>query len=152
MAGKRNYRGYHPGWDSAFEQQISDHLRGLEIPFEYERESLVFVKTISKSVCRECGSKRCGQERVYTPDFFLPDGVILEAKGYFDPSARARHKLIREQHPRLDLRLVFQRNHIIQSSKNKIRYSNWCEDNDIKYWVCDVQLPSLEWLRSSQWS
>ena len=45
--------------------------------------------------------------RTYTPDFVLPNGIILETKGQFISDDRRKHKLIKQQHPDLDIRFVF---------------------------------------------
>ena len=45
--------------------------------------------------------------RKYTPDFVLPNGVIIETKGLFTPSDRRKHILIQKQHPELDIRFIF---------------------------------------------
>lgn len=146
MTRARQYTNY----DSGFEKLFADHLEKLGIPFERERDAFIYIETVRKSVCRECGSENCGQRRIYRPDFFLPAGVIIETKGYLDAPARSRHKLIREQHPGLDLRLVFQRDHVIKQTKNKDRYSDWCRKNDIKFWICR-EMPPKEWLLKTQW-
>ena len=45
--------------------------------------------------------------RTYTPDFLLPNGIIIETKGRFTPEDRRKHLLIKKQHPDLDIRFVF---------------------------------------------
>lgn len=44
----------------------------------------------------------------YTPDFILPNGIVVEAKGLFDAKDREKLILVKAQHPDLDIRLVFQ--------------------------------------------
>lgn len=71
----------------------------------------------------------------YIPDFsvcsgLVNDGYILEAKGYFRPEARTKMRAVKEQHPELDLRLLFQNNGKI--GKN-FRYSDWAEKHDFIY-------------------
>jgi hypothetical protein len=43
----------------------------------------------------------------YTPDFPLPNGIIVETKGRFLTADRQKHLLVKEQHPKLDIRFVF---------------------------------------------
>lgn len=45
----------------------------------------------------------------YTPDFILPNGIVVETKGRWVSEDRKKIKLIKEQHPDLDLRIVFSR-------------------------------------------
>mgnify|MGYP002700980301 FL=1 len=44
--------------------------------------------------------------RKYTPDFLLPNGIIIETKGLFTAQDRRKHILIKKQHPELDIRFV----------------------------------------------
>lgn len=70
----------------------------------------------------------------YIPDFTCGD-VLIEAKGYFRPEARAKMRAVKEQHPELDLRLLFQNNGKI--GKN-FRYSDWAEKYDFTYAIGKV--------------
>jgi hypothetical protein len=69
----------------------------------------------------------------YTPDFILPNGIIIEAKGVWTVEDRTKHLLVRAQHPHLDIRLVF------MNAANKIRkgsdttYAKWCDKKGIIY-------------------
>ena len=83
----------------------------------------------------------------YTPDIILPNGIILEVKGRLVKADRDKHLLIKEQHPNLDIRFVF------QCANNKIRkgskttYAQWCEKNDIKW--CEKIVPD-SWLKEKK--
>lgn len=64
----------------------------------------------------------------YIPDFRLPNGVLVECKGYFDQRARGKMLRVRKANPSLDIRFVFQRaNNRITKSKNSIMYWEWAE-------------------------
>ena len=73
----------------------------------------------------------------YYPDFTMSDTVYIEGKGYFDSEDRAKHLLIKEQHPDKTIRFVF------YNSKNKIHrqskttYADWCEKHGFQY--CDIK-------------
>lgn len=62
----------------------------------------------------------------YLPDFILPNGIIVEAKGYFDSRSRAKMVAVKKHNPLLDIRMLF------MNSKTKIRkgskttYADWC--------------------------
>ena len=45
--------------------------------------------------------------RTYTPDFILDNGIIIETKGMFNALDRRKHKAIKKQHPKLDIRFIF---------------------------------------------
>lgn len=67
------------------------------------------------------------KNRTYTPDFALPNGIIIETKGEFDTADRQKHLLVKEQHPLLEIRFVFSnpRQKIYKGSKTT--YAMWCE-------------------------
>ena len=56
---------------------------------------------------------------------------------------RAKHLLVREQHPHLDIRMVFMRASNKISKKSKTTYAMWCERKGIKY--ADKVIPK-SWL------
>jgi hypothetical protein len=101
---------------SGFEQTLANQLRRSGVAFEYETIKLEYRKVST-----------------YTPDFILPNGIIIEAKGVWTVEDRTKHLLVREQHPHLDIRLVF------MNASNKIRkgsdttYARWCEKKNILY-------------------
>jgi len=101
---------------SGFEQTLANQLKRSGVAFEYETVKLEYKKVAT-----------------YTPDFILPNGIIIEAKGLWTVEDRTKHLLVREQHPHLDIRLVF------MNAFNKIRkgsnttYARWCEKKNILY-------------------
>ena len=101
---------------SGFEAKLAHQLKRGGVSFQYESIKLEYTKTAT-----------------YTPDFILPNGIIIEAKGLWTVEDRKKHLLIREQHPHLDIRLVF------MNASNKIRkgsdttYAHWCDKKGIKY-------------------
>ena len=64
--------------------------------------------------------------RKYTPDFLLPNGIIIESKGLFTAQDRRKHLLIKKQHPDLDIRFVFESIKRKLSKKSKTTYADWC--------------------------
>jgi hypothetical protein len=85
---------------------------------------------------------------VYTPDFILPNGVILEAKGYFKPEDRRKMLAIKKQHPKLDIRLVFQQPLNTLTKKSKTTYKKWAEQNGF-LWAPAHAIP-LDWFDEKQ--
>lgn len=83
------------GFRSGLEKRNADHLESRGIPYRYEQVKITY--TVPE------------REATYTPDFVLGNGIIVETKGRFEADDRAKHLLIKEQHPELDIRLVFQR-------------------------------------------
>jgi len=113
---------------SGFEAKTAQFLTRLGVEFEYESTKIEYMKMAT-----------------YTPDFILPNGIIVETKGLWTSEDRTKHLLIREQHPELDVRLCFQnaRNKIRKGSKTT--YAIWCEKKGIKY--CDKTIPK-SWLNT----
>ena len=71
-------------------------------------------------------------EKKYKPDFLLPNGILIEVKGWFKFDDQRKHKLIKSQYPELDIRFVFQKiNNKVQGG----RFTNkeWCEKYDFKF-------------------
>jgi len=98
-------------------------------PFEYETLRLNY--TVSA---------------VYTPDFILPNGVILEAKGYFKPEDRRKMLAVKKQHPERDIRLVFQAPYNTLTKDSKTTYAMWAEGHGF-LWAPSHNIP-LEWFDS----
>ena len=76
---------------SGLEEKVSDLL--CELGVDYEYESVSFAYTI---------------QHLYTPDFVLPNGVVLETKGYWRPEDRRKVRQVIAENPDIDLRMVFQ--------------------------------------------
>jgi hypothetical protein len=83
----------------------------------------------------------------YTPDFVLPNGIIIETKGRFLTADRQKHQLIQEQHPELDIRFVFTSSKAKISPTSKTTVAEWCDKNGFKY--ADRFIPD-EWLLESK--
>lgn len=81
--------------------------------------------------------------RHYTPDWVLPNGIILETKGLWDSDDRAKHLLIRQQHPDLDIRMVFSNPNAKLRKGSPTTYAAFCEKHGIKF---SKKEPPKEWL------
>jgi hypothetical protein len=73
------------------------------------------------------------QKKSYTPDFPINDKFIVEAKGAFNSADRKKHKLIKEQHPELDIRFIFSNSKTKIGKKSLTTYGKWCELFGFKY-------------------
>lgn len=117
---------------SMFEVGIAKQLEKNGIPFEYEREPIIYIQP--------------AQTRKYNPDFFLPNGIIIEAKGRWTVEDRKKMINVFEQNPNLDIRMLFQ--HDDKLNRNaKTRYSEWCTKRNIKFAIGPVP---QEWLDEAQ--
>ena len=112
---------------SGLEERVADLLVELGVKYEYETQKIPYVIPHN-----------------YIPDFILPNGVILECKGYWDSSDRRKTRAVIEQNPELDLRMVFQAPFNTISKKSKTTYAKYCEKLGIP-WTSFANIP-LKWL------
>lgn len=115
------------GWRSGLEERVSKELDEAGIKYEYETQKIKY---------------RVEEDRTYTPDFILPNGVIVETKGRFTTADRKKHLLIKKQHPTLDIRFVFQNSRAKLYKGAKSTYAQWCENQGFVY--ADKSIPK-EW-------
>lgn len=114
--------GFRSGLEEVIGQQIKD-VTGLDPEFEKLKVEYTKPSRVSK----------------YTPDFELPNGIIIETKGRFETADRQKHLLVKAQHPELDIRFVF------SNSRQRIRkgsptlYADWCRKNGFKF--ADKRIP-----------
>lgn len=114
---------------SGLEDKVAAQLRDAEIDAKYEEYQIPYE--IPSSLHH------------YTPDFVLPNGIIIETKGVFDVDDRKKHLLIKKQYPKLDIRFVFSssKTHIYKGSKTT--YADWCNKYEFKFadkWIPDTWL------------
>ena len=85
------------------------------------------------------------KKRTYLVDFTLPNGILVEAKGRWTTEDRAKHLLIKKQHPELDIRILFMsaKTKIIKGSKTT--YGDFCDKNGI-IWA-EKNIPE-SWLKT----
>ncbi len=117
------------GYRSGLELKVSDYLKELKVKFLYEAVKIEWEDLAY---------------RTYTPDFVLSNGIIIETKGQFIAADRRKHLAIKKQHPKLDIRFVF------ENSKRKLRkgakstYGEWCIKHGFRYY--DRIIPE-DWLK-----
>lgn len=63
----------------------------------------------------------------YLPDFVLPNGIIVEAKGYLDAAACRKMKAVKASNPDLDIRFVFQNANGKRNKRAKLKNWEWAE-------------------------
>lgn len=130
----RGHRVLHNGFEfrSKFEHRIAVDLETRGVAYDYESEEYEYFTKVRNGCCEDCSGTHVVQRRWYTPDFFLPNGIIIEAKGQFTASNRVTLKAVREVHDSLDLRLVFMANNRI-SKNSDTTYLEWAEQFGFKY-------------------
>jgi len=122
-------RAIKAGYRSGLEETISTQLKTLKVPVLYETEKIKYI---------------INEVRTYTPDFKLPNGIIIESKGRFVQADRKKHLLIKQQYPTLEIRFVFSNSKAKIAKGSKTTYGDWCTKNGFVY--ADKLIPK-EWLK-----
>jgi len=104
---------------SGLEEVIYNYLKDNKVHFVYEGMKIKFELPT--------------QKKSYTPDFPINDRFIVEAKGAFNSADRKKHKLIKEQHPELDIRFIFSNSKTKIGKKSLTTYGKWCDLFKFKY-------------------
>ena len=121
--------GQKYGFRSGLEERIAKQLEDSGVEFTYEQLKLNYIKPASS--------------HVYTPDFVLANGIIVETKGRFLPADRQKHMLVKKHNPTVDIRFVFSNSSARISKKSRTTYADWCKKYGFKY--ADKEIPQ-EWI------
>lgn len=112
---------------SGFEKTLAIFLERKGVAYQYEPHSLDYVL-----------------ERKYHPDFLLPNGIYIEAKGKLDQDTRSKMIAVKKAHPLLDIRMVFMRGENKLSKGSKMTYMDWAKKSGFP--AADGEIP-LDWLK-----
>lgn len=110
------------------EKRVVFQLHEANVPFEYEKTKIKY------HVSKDC---------TYTPDFKLADGSFIEVKGLFTSADRVKHLVVKEQHPTLNIRFLFDNAEKKLSKTSKTTYGDWCRKHGFQY--ASKTIPA-EWL------
>lgn len=129
MDGRQFKAALKHGYRSGLEIKIKDYLKENNVPFKYEKVKIEWEDLMY---------------RTYTPDFILPNGIIIEVKGRFTSDDRRKHLAVKKQHPNLDIRFVFENSRRKLNKGAKTTYGQWCEKHGFQYY--DRIIPQ-EWIK-----
>lgn len=115
---------------SQLEAKVGAALQERAVPHEYETLTIPYTQP--------------EKSRRYTPDFVLPNGIVIEVKGQFTSGNRSKHIMVRDSWPKLDIRFVFGRSNNRISKRSKTTYAKWCDTHGFMY--ADQFIP-VEWIR-----
>lgn len=105
------------GFKSGLEETIANELSLKKVDFGYEEEKLTYV--VPETVHR------------YTPDFKIRKSndriLYIETKGRWVTADRKKLKLVKEQYPDLDIRILFQNAKNRISKKSKTTYADYAD-------------------------
>jgi hypothetical protein len=130
MPKARTNLGKALGFRSGLEVTAAQQLKDAGVDAAYEATKLAYVKPETPAT--------------YTPDFIIPNGIVIETKGRFVVEDRKKHLLLQKQHPGLDIRFVFSRSATRISKASKTTYAAWCEKHGFQF--ADRRIPDA-WLQ-----
>lgn len=123
------------GFKSGLEDRVNDELTDSDLVACVEYESMVLAY--------EAPAK----QHKYTPDFIVTTRsgklLIIETKGRWLLADRKKMALVIEQHPDLDIRMVFTNPRTKISKGSPTSYGDWCDKLGIPYATKSVP---EEWL------
>ena len=123
--------GLKYGFRSGLESRVAEELEQRQIIFSYEETKLKYLKP--------------AKVHTYTPDFYLSKHkIFVETKGLFTSADRQKMRLVKEQHPSLDIRFVFSNSKSRISKRSSTTYGMWCNKYGFEY--ADKEIPE-EWYR-----
>ena len=110
------------------EKRVALQLKEAGVPFTYETEKVKY---------------HVAKDHTYTPDFKVKR-TFMEVKGLFTSADRVKHLTVKEQHPSLDIRFIFDNSSKRLSKVSKTTYASWCKAHGFQY--ADKLIPK-EWLQ-----
>ena len=131
MKWKPNRDALSRGYRSGLELRIADNLIERGQAFSYEPGKIPFTQP--------------AKARRYTPDFILPNGIVVEAKGRFLTADRQKFVMIAKSHPGLDIRFAFSNPKQRISKQSQTTYSAWAEYKGFLW--CGPEIPDA-WLNA----
>lgn len=139
--GYQSQRHNSKTYRSGLEEKTAKHLEDLGVQFTFE--SLKIPYQIPAS------------DHKYTPDFIITTKsgktIVVETKGIWAYQDRLKHLLIKQQHPDIDIRFVFDRSKSKISKVSTTTYADICEGKGrgkfkgICWPYADKRIPE-EWL------
>ncbi len=118
------------GFRSTAEYHTAQYLNNVEVSYEYETCKIPYTRPET--------------QHTYTPDFILPNGIMIEVKGELTLEDRKKHLLIKDQHPDLDIRFAFVNPKRYINKNKKTNYASWARKYGFKY--CTSPVIPIEWL------
>lgn len=107
------------GWRSGLEEALGAQLKALGVAYQFEPFAIPFNQP--------------AKPRKYTPDFLIPNGIVVETKGRLVTGDRQKHILVKAQYPDLDLRFVFSNSNSRISKQSSTTYAAWCRSKGFKF-------------------
>jgi hypothetical protein len=117
--GNSNFRHLRAAYRSGLEAALSAAIVAAGLPVCYEQVALPFTQP--------------AKDRKYRPDFILPNGIVIESKGLFSLEDRQKMCWVRDQHPELDIRMVFSNAKAKLTKGSPTTYADWCDKQGFRW-------------------
>jgi len=124
------------GYRSGLEKKISDQIVNAGIELLYETDKIHYVIP--------------SRQAKYTPDFKLPKPggfFFVETKGIWTVQDRAKHILVKQQCPDLDIRFVFSNQNARLYKGSPTTYAMYCEKHGFRF---AAKLIPDDWLEEAK--
>ena len=131
---KGGAKGESSGFSSGLERSVAANLAAAGVPYEYETATIYY--RVPERVAR------------YTPDFLLPNGVVVEVKGEWTTEDRQKHRFLKEQYPELDIRIVFSNSNATIGKKSSTTYAMYCDRLGIPH--ASKRVPDDWWIHNKR--
>ena len=122
-------------YKSKFEKEVAQKLRRSKVAFEYEPTVVRFVQP--------------AKDRKYTPDWRIKtkggDVLFVETKGKLTVEDRQKLVWVRDQHPELNLVLLFMNASVKLRKNSPTSYGEWATKNGFTWFDWKKGLPK-EWI------
>lgn len=112
-------------YKSLLERDFAKLLDKSGIDYQYEADKIPYVRPSN-----------------YTPDWKIGKNTYLETKGEFSPSQRNNMLSFLEQHPDIEIIMIFAQADNKLNKKSKMTYAEWCKRHKIKYHNLNAQYDS----------
>lgn len=117
--GNNKFRHLRAAYRSGLEATIAAALAAAGVEATFEQHRIPYTQP--------------EKARNYTPDFVLPNGIVIESKGLFAQEDRAKMAWVKEQHPDLDIRMVFSNAQAKLRKGSPTTYAMWAEKAGFKW-------------------
>ena len=116
IKSKKKGRKSNVQFKSGLERRFAELLLKHGVKAEYESKRFEFVRMAH-----------------YTPDWRVNDSLFIETKGYFSPRNRGDLLSFREQHPNVEIFLVFAEPRNRLTSKSRTTYAEWADRHNFRW-------------------
>lgn len=133
LSNSNRYGNRKGKFRSNFEKTVAEDLEKRSVEYEFEPYTIPYIVP--------------AKNRTYLPDFILPNGVLVECKGWFNLADRQKMLYVRDCNPDLDIRMLLMSPRARISKKSKTTVAEWCDKNGF---IWAEKVVPKEWLRKKR--